>query len=122
MGRVAAGLSLVLTAGTIACSSSEPTGPDPETLSTLRPSCEHPAPLLGKRDPRVPSFIVVYHADVDADRETVRLVEAYGFQPRYVWTSALKGFSAPLSREIVADLRCVSTIDFIEHDQLYYLD
>ena len=87
MGRVAAGLSLVLTAGTIACSSSEPTGPDPETLSTLRPSCEHPAPLLGKRDPRVPSFIVVYHADVDADRETVRLVEAYGFQPRYVWTA-----------------------------------
>ena len=79
-------------------------------------------PLLGKADTRAPSFIVVFRANVDAERETTRLIQVYGFQPRYVWTAALEGFSAPLSQEVVAELRCVPTVDFIEHDQLYYLD
>ena len=122
MGRLARSLGLAMIAGTVACSSSEPTGPGPETLSGLRPSCEHPAPLLGRADPKVPSFIEVFHANVDAERETAPLIQEYGFQTRYVWTAALEGFSAPLSREVVAELRCVPTVDFIEHDQLYYLD
>jgi hypothetical protein len=65
---------------------------------------------------------VVFRASIDAERETAHLAAAYGFQPRYVWTAALEGFSADLSREVVAELRCVSTVDFIEHNQIYSLD
>ena len=121
MRRLAVGLVLVAIAGTAACGSSDPTSPRQVSLTALRPPCGHPAPLLGTPDPRAPGFIVVFHASIDAQRETARLAAAYGFQPRYVWTAALEGFSADLSREVVAELRCVSTVDFIEHDQIYSL-
>jgi hypothetical protein len=65
---------------------------------------------------------VVFHPTIDAELEAARLAAAYGFQPRYVWTAALEGFSADLSRQIVAELRCVPSVEFIEHDQVYTLD
>jgi hypothetical protein len=88
----------------------------------MPPVCEDPAPLLGMPDPRAPGYIVVFHASVDAELEAARLATAHGFKPRHVWTTALEGFSGDLTREVVAELRCVSTIDFIEHNQLYSLD
>jgi hypothetical protein len=123
MGRLAVGVLSLTLAGTAACGSSDPSGPaSAEPLAVLQPPCEHPAPLLGAPDPRAPGFIVVFHATIEAELETARLAAAYGFQPRYVWTAALEGFSADLSREVVAELRCVSSVDFVEHDQVYTLD
>jgi len=122
MGRLAIGVLSIILAGTAACGSSDASGPGPEPLAALQPACEDPAPLLGAPDPRAPGYIVVFHASVDAELETARLAAAHGFQPRYVWTTALEGFSGDLTLEVVAELRCVSSVDFIEHDQVYSVD
>ncbi len=122
MRRSASGVLSIILAGTAACGSSDASGPAAEPLSALQPACEDPAPRLGAPDPRAPGYIVVFHASVDAELETARLAAAHGFQPRYVWTAALEGFSGDLTREVVADLRCVSTVDFIEHNQFSSVD
>ncbi len=120
MGRSKTG-ALCIVLAVSACGSSEANGPGAESSSALRPGCENPAPLLGAPDPRAPGHIVGFYYTVDAELETGRLAAAHGFQPRYVWTTALEGFSGDLTREVVAELRCVSTVDFIEHNQLYSL-
>jgi hypothetical protein len=112
----------IILAGAAACGSSEASGPTPEPLSALQPACDDPAPLLGASDPRTPGYIVVFHTSVDAELETARLAAAHGFQPRYVWTASLEGFSGGLTREVVAELRCASTVDFIEHNQFSSVD
>lgn len=122
MERLVVGLLSLVLAGTAACGSSDSNDLGPESLAALQPPCGHPAPLLGAPDPRAPGYIVVFHATIDAEREAARLAAAHGFQPRYVWTAALEGFSADLTREVVAELRCVSTVDFMEHDQIYSID
>jgi hypothetical protein len=76
---------------------------------------------MGAPDPRARGFIVVFHDSVEAELEAARLATMYGFQPRSVWTAALEGFSADLSREVVAELRCVPAVDYIEHEQVYTL-
>lgn len=123
MGRIPGEIVSLTLAATAACGSSDASGPGPAgSLSALRPPCEQPAPLLGTPDLRAPGFMVVFHGTVNAESEVARLAAAYGFQPRMVWTAALEGFSADLSRELVAELRCVSTVDFIEHNGVYTLD
>ena len=105
----------------IGCGSSDGVGPnaEPRSLPALQPLCAEPAPLLGAPDPSASGYIVVFHPSVDASREAARLAAAHGFQPRHVYTAALGGFSADLSRDLVATLRCVPTIDSIEHNQVY---
>ena len=120
MERVSAGLVSIILAGAWGCGSSEASGPSPaETLAPSQPPCEQPRPLLGVPDVRAPGYLVIFHDTVDAEVEAARLAAAHGFRPRSVWTSALEGFSADLRREIVAELRCVSTVDYIEYNQIY---
>jgi len=117
MERFRSGLLCFILVGAVGCGASDATAPGPEPVSL--PLCAQPARLLGAPDPAAPGYIVVFHASVDAGSETARLAAAHGFQPRHVYTAALEGFSADLSRELVATLRCVSTIDFIEHNQVF---
>jgi hypothetical protein len=84
----------------------------------IQPACANPVPLSGKYDPRAPGYIVVYHADVNAAQETTRLAALYAFTPRSVWTSALQGFAADLTPEVVAAVRCEATVDYVEYDAL----
>ena len=121
MERFRSSLLCFLVFGTVACGSSDATapGPGPVPLPALQPLCARPAQLLGVPDPAAPGYIVVFHAGVDAETETARLAAAYDFQPRHVYTAALEGFSAELTREVVAELRCVSTIDYVEHNQVF---
>lgn len=102
---------------------------DPESLSIeqdsfgsppLLPACEDPAPLVGHPDPRAPSYIVGFHSTVeDGEAETARLASIYGFQPRHVFTS-IGGFSAELSREVVAALRCEPAVAYIQYDGMAF--
>jgi hypothetical protein len=73
-------------------------------------------------DSRAPEYIVVFHSTVDAEQEAARLAAAYGFHPRYVWAAALEGFSAELTPETVAEIRCEPAVDYVEHDQVISLD
>jgi hypothetical protein len=80
------------------------------------PPCSDPAPLLGKFDPRAPGYIVAYHDSVDAQLETARLATAYGFVPTHVYQFAIRGFSADLAPEVVANMRCEATVRLLEYD------
>ena len=121
MEQFRSGLLCCVLVGAVGCGASDGTAPGPEAVSlpALQPLCAEPARLLGAPDPAAPGYIVVFHASVDAQAEAARLAAAHRFQLRHVYTTALKGFSADLSRELVATLRCVATIDFIEHNQVF---
>ena len=95
-----------------ACDSTSTVTHVPPTVEIVQPPCEHPAPLLG--NPAVSAYIVMYRDGVDATLETERLATKYGFQPRYVFTHGTGGFSAALTSQVLAEIRCEATIDFTE--------
>lgn len=103
--------------GVLACQ--DPLAPD---LRVVPPPCAEPAPLLGNADPRAPGYIVVFADSVDARQETDRLAAAYGFQATHVYEFALRGFSARLTPEAVASVRCEPTVDSVEHDGVMSID
>jgi hypothetical protein len=85
-------------------------------MTRPRVPCEHPAPLVGKADPAAPGYIVTFHDDVDAQRETDRLAALHGFTPRHVYRHAVRGFSAELPPEVVERLRCEPAVKAVRHD------
>jgi hypothetical protein len=107
-------LSLVLVLG---CDRTSVIEPVPPTVQIVTPPCEGPAPLLGQFDPQVPAYIVVYRDGTDAELETGRLSVKYGFQPRFVYTHALTGFSAELTAQVVAEMRCETAVDYVQFVQ-----
>src|SRR5262249_23626446 len=96
--------------------------PPPPTVEIVKPPCLSPAPLLGQFDPAVPRYIAVYRDGVDPGAETDRLATKFGFQPRFVYTHALAGFSAELSPPVVASVRCEARVDYVEFDQRITID
>ena len=61
---------------------------------------------------------MVYEQTVgDPEKRTTELVTKYKFVTRYRWKSAIKGFAADLSEEVVEALRCESGIAFIEQNE-----
>ena len=117
--RVSSLLCVVLL---ISCDATSRVAPLPPTVDIVQPLCENPAPLLGQFDPQAPRYIVVYRAGVDAGAETDRLATKYGFQPRFVYTHALGGFSAELAPSVVAAVRCEATVDYMEFVQRFTID
>lgn len=91
------------------------TSPD-APFALLQPSCLNPAPVLGQFDARAPGFIVVFDSGVDASAEAARLAGLYRFTPRYVYTSALQGFSAELTPATLAAIRCETSVDYAAFD------
>ena len=109
----AAGLGLILVA-IGACGDGQF---GPPVWPTVQPLCSNSAPLLGEPDPRAPRFIVYFNAGVDPDQETARLAGAYGFTPTYIY-HLVPGFAAVLAPEIVARLRCESSVREIHYDAI----
>lgn len=113
-------LLLLLALSAAACGTN-PAGPDPRFAIT--PSCSRPAPLHGEPDSRIPDhYIVVFKDGVNAPATASTLAERYGFQTRFVWEHALLGFSAVMSKEAVAGVRCESSIKYIEFDAVITID
>jgi hypothetical protein len=88
-------------------------GPGAEVVP---PPCASPAPLLGTPNPAAPGIIVSYRSSVDPVTETARLAALYGFTPSHVYAYAIKGFAADVPPATVADLRCETTVSFVEYD------
>ena len=88
----------------------------------IAPACADPAPLNGSFDPAAADFLVMFHDSVDASVEAARLAQAYGFTARFVWETAVKGFSAEMSPATVNALRCEPSIAEIEYDQVFTIE
>jgi hypothetical protein len=86
------------------------------------PACADPTPLYGTFDPRVPQYIVILQPTPDVKPEVARLAAKYGFTTTTVWESGLQGFVAPITSDIVAGLRCETTVKYVSHDQVFTLD
>jgi|SRR5262245_55371624 len=112
--RVSSLLCVILATG---CDATSRVATQPPAVEIVQPVCENPAPLLGQFDPEAPRYIVVYRDSVDPETETTRLSIKYRFQPRFVYTHALGGFSAELTPPVVAAVRCETTVDYVEFVQ-----
>src|SRR5918999_4237604 len=106
-------LGLVLASLLLACTNPTET---PEPLlppPVLAPPCDSPAPLVGIWDARAPRYIVVFHDTIDVTPEIDRLAARYGFQPRHVYEHVLGGFSAVLTPQTLASLRCEPSVGYV---------
>jgi len=110
----------VLAATACAEQPSEPLDP-PQSM--LQPACEDPAPVLGQPDSRlVDRFIVVFRDGTDPGVAADRLATEFAFTPIYVWGHALLGMAAELPPAAVAGIRCAPEVEYLEHDQVMWLD
>lgn len=106
--RAAAGAALALAAG--GCR--DGTGP--------AAWCFSPAPLEGRADPLAPGYVVRLRDGVDAQAEAARLAARHGFAPRFVF-GVLPGFSAELSRQALAGVRCERSVAAVAHNASFLL-
>jgi hypothetical protein len=88
------------------------TNPDSETIHL---SCAAPAPLEGKYDPAALGYIVMFKNVPDATAEIVRLASLYAFKVDN-FLETIFAFSAKLSPEVVAKLRCDPSVKMIERN------
>jgi subtilisin family serine protease len=67
------------------------------------------------------SYIVVYKDSVGSvSRETDQLERRHGFKSRFRYGSAVKGFSAKLSRSQLAGLRADPQVDFVSRNRIVH--
>lgn len=94
----------------------------PEARALLNPGCLSPAPVLREPDPGLENqYIVVYHAGTNSHETTARLARTYGFTPRHVYETALKGFFAEMSPLAVAGVRCEPEVKYLEGNARAYI-
>ena len=85
-----------------------------EARTLLNPGCASPAPVEREPDPELANqWIVVYHTGTDAQATTARLAREHGFVPRFVYEHALQGFSAELTPQALAGVRCASEVKYV---------
>jgi hypothetical protein len=80
-------------------------------------SCSSPAPLLGTKT-TAPGYIVVYKEGTNVQETTQELAKKYNFTPRHVYQYALLGFSAELSAEALARIRCEPVVRNVSHNAM----
>ena len=93
-------------------------------MSLYAAACESPAPLHLSPGEKVPdSYIIVFDEALEAPFERIaQLEKQYGFTSEFRWNAALKGFSAKLSPETVAALRCEADVDYIDENSRVEID
>jgi hypothetical protein len=118
MSRIRSFPTILIAAALLGCGSTGPTAAD----LPLEPSCGNRAALSGNPADLSPRYIVAFHQETDARRETARLAATYGFRPERVFAVGFKGFAADLTPAVLGELRCEPAVDFVEYNQRYYLD
>lgn len=98
------------------------TSPDAPRYELLDPQCMTAAPVYGQFDPAAPGFVVVFVDSVKGAEETRRLSGVYGFQPRFVYTHALQGFSAELTPSALAGIRCEASVRYASFNARVSID
>lgn len=81
----------------------------------VTPSCATPAELIGTFDAHVPGYIVRYREGVPVSLETSQLIIVYKFQAKSFRHEPSGGFRAELTPQLVATLRCISSVASIEY-------
>jgi len=91
-------------------------------IAPLAPPCANPAPLYLHEIP-APGYIFLFHfrPDIDARAVTLRLAATYGFTPTYIY-DAIGGFSAELTPEMVAGIRCEPEVRFGNQNAYGWVD
>jgi len=74
------------------------------------------SPCIPIRETGQNGFIVTYKEAVDPVATTERYAKKYSFHPRYVYTQALRGFAADLSRRALNGVSCEPEVLRIEPD------
>lgn len=81
------------------------------TVEPFLARCPDPAPIDAPSSSDVPhEYFVDYRGGVDAQTETARLERKYGFTAEDIATYSYPGFSATLTDEQLARIRCEPTI------------
>ena len=86
----------------------------------LAPACPHPADIFYYDNSPAPGWIVVYQEGVNVVDETARLAARHEFTPGHVYDVVLLGFSAILTPQQIAALRCEPSLKSI-HQNAYGL-
>ena len=109
--------------GPLAClDSSGPSRPSTIAPVVVTPACDAPAPLLGTYDQRAPSVLVRLRPGTDVAAEVERLTTTHAFTPTHVFALALQGFSAELTPEKLAALRCEASVESVRWSAVYTMD
>ena len=113
-------LALLFACSAAACGG-DPSGLDPRFVTN--PSCSSPAPLYGQPDTGAPDmYLVMFEDGVNAAATASQLAALYGFQTTFVYEHAVLGFAATMDKDVVAGLRCESSVKYVEHDMVIHLD
>lgn len=108
---------LLLLAALAACSGSVTDAAPELEQAAVAAQCSQPAPLNGTPHPHTAgTYIVVFQDGTSVPPATARLAEKYGFQPRHVYEHALLGFSAALTDQAVAGIRCEPEVKHVSHN------
>ncbi len=84
-------------------------------IREVPPPCVDPAPFHLSPWP-APGYIFIYRPGVDPITTTTRFEQEYGFKATYVYTVAIPGFSAVMTVQSVAAVRCENEILFVEEN------
>jgi hypothetical protein len=85
------------------------------TPREIAPPCSQPAPLAHSEAPASPIYIFIFSDGVDADRLIDELALKYQFTPQYRFVGPpFQGFSALISQQTLASLRCEPAIARVE--------
>jgi subtilisin family serine protease len=118
--RATAGLSWIAIAAaltlTISACSDATSPPDVATLATAQPSLSRSD---NSRRVITDEYIVVFNNDVsDVSGRAKGLATAAGAKTKFIYTSALKGFSAHMSATAAARLATDPSVAYVEQDQV----
>ena len=91
-------------------------GCDNGSESTANAYCKNPAQLSGQLDPDAPGYIVVFNENIDAATEVNRLINIYEIQVGFIYGAVLNGFSAEITDDTREQLRCESSVAYIEYN------
>jgi hypothetical protein len=112
--RRGAAIAVLVLAGVSGCATSS-------AYRDIRPSCQAPAPLVGKFDPRAPDFSVELRPGVDVTSVVDDLAKRYeGFHPRNACPcgTSVAVATGEMTPETVAALRCDPAVARVSHDQV----
>ncbi len=83
----------------------------------ITPPCQMPARLIpATPSGRAPGYLVRYKDGVDSATVTAELSVSLSFTPKSVWGAPVPGFSADLSEQALAALRCDARVHWVEEN------
>ena len=94
---------------------------EPSVQSSVSPRGASFAKAGGGAEAIAGRYIVVFRADLaDVDKETAKLVKAYGAKIKHIYKAALKGTAIEIPDAIADALRAMPGVAYVEQDQVMH--